>query len=51
MLTRFVEWLKAAGCEVVQGYLCGKPAPLIKVEQDGSVSVQPAPERRVANLH
>ena len=43
--------LKAAGCEVVQGYLFGKPAPLIKVEHGRSSTVEDAPERLVANLH
>jgi diguanylate cyclase (GGDEF)-like protein len=43
--------LKAAGCEVVQGYLFGRPAPLIKVEQGRTVTMHETEERRVANLH
>ncbi|CAM5515667.1 hypothetical protein ATER59S_03908 [Aquamicrobium terrae] len=42
--------LKAAGCEVVQGYLFGKPAP-IRI-RDGEALHQPEiHEKRVANLH
>jgi EAL domain-containing protein (putative c-di-GMP-specific phosphodiesterase class I) len=43
--------LRAAGCEVVQGFLFGRPAPLIKIEQGRSVTLHDTPERLVANLH
>ncbi|TPL80399.1 bifunctional diguanylate cyclase/phosphodiesterase [Mesorhizobium sp. B2-3-13] len=40
--------LRAAGCEVVQGYLFGRPAPLKISVGDGHVADD---MRRVANLH
>ncbi|MBZ9671209.1 putative bifunctional diguanylate cyclase/phosphodiesterase [Mesorhizobium sp. ES1-3] len=40
--------LRAAGCEVVQGYLFGRPAPLKISVGDGHVAKD---MRRVANLH
>lgn len=44
--------LRAAGCDVVQGYLFGRPAPLVL--RDGVITM-PVPveleQRRVANLH
>ncbi|TGV98978.1 EAL domain-containing protein, partial [Mesorhizobium sp. M2D.F.Ca.ET.145.01.1.1] len=40
--------LRAAGCEVVQGYLFGRPAPLEISVGDGHVADG---MRRVANLH
>ncbi|CCV15604.1 bifunctional diguanylate cyclase/phosphodiesterase [Mesorhizobium sp. STM 4661] len=40
--------LRAAGCEVVQGFLYGRPAPL---ELGGALAVHGIRERRVANLH
>ncbi|MBZ9705829.1 bifunctional diguanylate cyclase/phosphodiesterase [Mesorhizobium sp. ESP7-2] len=40
--------LRAAGCEVVQGYLFGRPAPLKISVGDGHVAED---MRRVANLH
>lgn len=40
--------LRAAGCEVVQGYLFGRPAPLKFSAGDGYVTDE---VRRVANLH
>jgi diguanylate cyclase (GGDEF)-like protein len=44
--------LKAAGCEVVQGYLFGKPAPLRVIGgQAQSVEQLAQNQRRAANLH
>jgi diguanylate cyclase (GGDEF)-like protein len=43
--------LRAAGCEVVQGNLYGRPAPLIKVEQGQSIAIQGMREPRAASLH
>ncbi|QPC89113.1 bifunctional diguanylate cyclase/phosphodiesterase [Mesorhizobium sp. INR15] len=40
--------LRAAGCEVVQGYLFGRPAPLKIRSGDARIADD---ERRVANLH
>ncbi|QKC93300.1 putative bifunctional diguanylate cyclase/phosphodiesterase [Mesorhizobium sp. NZP2298] len=40
--------LRAAGCEVVQGYLFGRPAPL-KISLGGGQATEEV--RRVANLH
>ncbi|MBZ9921186.1 EAL domain-containing protein, partial [Mesorhizobium sp. BR1-1-7] len=40
--------LRAAGCEVVQGYLFGRPAPLAVMAGEGHVVED---SRRVANLH
>jgi len=40
--------LRAAGCEVVQGFFFGKPAPLVV---DGNRLQEVGPERKVANLH
>lgn len=42
--------LKAAGCDVAQGYLFGRPAPLIKIEHAGAVSADIRP-KLAANLH
>lgn len=40
--------LRAAGCEVVQGFLYGRPAPL---ELGEALTIHGTRERRVANLH
>ncbi|CCV03227.1 hypothetical protein MESS2_1030084 [Mesorhizobium metallidurans STM 2683] len=40
--------LRAAGCEVVQGFLYGRPAPL---ELGETQAIHDIRERRVANLH
>jgi diguanylate cyclase (GGDEF)-like protein len=40
--------LRAAGCEVVQGYLFGRPAPLKIGDRHVAEAVR---ERRIANLH
>jgi EAL domain-containing protein (putative c-di-GMP-specific phosphodiesterase class I) len=40
--------LRAAGCEVVQGFFFGKPQPLVL---DGNRLREIEPERRVANLN
>lgn len=42
--------LKAAGCEVVQGYLFGRPGPL-RIEDGEARPVIEEPELRVASLH
>jgi diguanylate cyclase (GGDEF)-like protein len=42
--------LRAAGCEVVQGFLFGQPAPL-KIDPGRTLSANREPERLVANLH
>jgi len=42
--------LKAAGCQVVQGYLFGRPGPL-RIERGEMLPVVETPELRVANLH
>jgi len=42
--------LKAAGCEVVQGYLFGRPGPL-RIEHGEACPVLEAPELRTASLH
>ncbi len=42
--------LRAAGCEVVQGFLYGRPAPLPGEAGNGANRHAP-PEKRVANLH
>ncbi len=42
--------LKAAGCEVVQGYLFGRPAP-IRIPGGEAVFTPHIQEKRVANLH
>nr|WP_292829973.1 bifunctional diguanylate cyclase/phosphodiesterase [Mesorhizobium sp.] len=42
--------LKAAGCEVVQGYLFGRPGPL-RIEDGRTLPVLDEPELRVASLH
>ena len=42
--------LKAAGCEVVQGYLFGRPAP-IRIRDGEAVFTPDIREKRVANLH
>jgi diguanylate cyclase (GGDEF)-like protein len=42
--------LRAAGCEVVQGFLFGRPAPLT-VEIGNAMSERDRLEKRVANLH
>lgn len=45
-----VTLLRAAGCEVVQGFLFGLPAPLT-VEANTAVAERQVLERRFANLH
>jgi len=40
--------LRAAGCEVVQGFFFGRPQPLV---MDGKTLREAEPERKVANLH
>jgi EAL domain-containing protein (putative c-di-GMP-specific phosphodiesterase class I) len=42
--------LRAAGCEVVQGFLFGRPAPLT-VEIGNAMSERDRLEKLVANLH
>jgi diguanylate cyclase (GGDEF)-like protein len=42
--------LKAAGCEVVQGYLFGKPAP-IRIHDGEAIFPAETPQKRVASLH
>jgi hypothetical protein len=42
--------LRAAGCEVVQGYLYGMPAPLM-IHNGAAIPIHPAPMPMVANLH
>ncbi|PDQ20414.1 GGDEF-domain containing protein [Mesorhizobium sanjuanii] len=42
--------LRAAGCEVVQGFLYGRPEPL-KIELGEALAIHDIRERRVANLH
>jgi EAL domain-containing protein (putative c-di-GMP-specific phosphodiesterase class I) len=42
--------LRAAGCEVVQGFLYGRPAPLA-TSLDRAATEQDIPEKLVANLH
>lgn len=42
--------LRAAGCDVVQGFLFGEPAPL-PIEANQTLALYPARQLRVANLH
>lgn len=43
--------LKAAGCEVVQGFLFGRPSPLIKINQGWATSLRELHGTRIDRLH